>query len=126
MKPTYLHFKSRHELLRIDPASIVYFEADGNYIDIVTINGMRTTVCVSLAQMQQLLSTTLKEQASIFVRIGKKHIVNHTYLFQVDYSKQKLVLSDGVRFAFQINIPKESLRKFKELYVATLEAASAR
>ena len=38
---TELYFNTRDELNRIDVAKIVYFEADGNYTDIVMVNKLR-------------------------------------------------------------------------------------
>lgn len=116
MKAVYLYLNSRDELLRIDISKIVYFEADGNYTNIVLANQLRGVVCMNLARMQEMLSERLKEQASIFVRVGKRHIINHTYVYQINVLRQKLVLSDGERFAFSLDISKEALKKLKELY----------
>ena len=116
MKTVYLYLNSRDELLRIDISKIVYFEADGNYMNIVLANQLRGVVCMNLARMQEMLSERLKEQASIFARVGKRHIINHTYVYQVNVLRQKLVLSDGERFAFSLDISKEALKKLKELY----------
>lgn len=103
-------------MLRIDISKIVYFEADGNYTNIVLANQLRGVVCMNLARMQEMLSERLKEQASIFARVGKRHIINHTYVYQINVLRQKLVLSDGERFAFSLDISKEALKKLKELY----------
>lgn len=116
MKAVYLYLNSRDELLRIDISKIVYFEADGNYTNIVLANQLRGVVCMNLARMQEMLSERLKEQASIFARVGKRHIINHTYVYQINVLRQKLVLSDGERFAFSLDISKEALKKLKELY----------
>ena len=116
MKTVYLYLNSRDELLRIDISKIVYFEADGNYTNSVLANQLRGVVCMNLARMQEMLSERLKEQASIFARVGKRHIINHTYVYQVNVLRQKLVLSDGERFAFSLDISKEALKKLKELY----------
>lgn len=116
MKTVYLYLNSRDELLRIDISKIVYFEADGNYTNIVLANQLKGVVCMNLARMQEMLSERLKEQASIFARVGKRHIINHTYVYQVNVLRQKLVLSDGERFAFSLDISKEALKKLKELY----------
>ena len=75
-EPQYLFLNSRDELLRIDIQNIVYFEADGNYTNIISVNKLKGVVCVNLAQMQKLLSERLLEKANIFARVGKKYIVN--------------------------------------------------
>ena len=116
MKNTYLYLNSRDELLRIDISKIIYFEADGNYTNIILANKLKGIVCMNLAHMQEILSERLKERARIFARVGKKHIINHTYIYQIHVLKQSLILSDGKNFAYQLNISKEALKKLKELY----------
>lgn len=120
MKNRYLHLNSRDEFLRIDISKIVYFEADGNYTNIVLANQLKGVVCMNLAHMQKVLSDNLKEQATVFARVGKKHIINHTYVYQINVLRQKLVLSDGENFTFQLDVSKEALKQLKELYVASL------
>lgn len=116
MENIYLHLNSRDELLRINISNIIYFEADGNYTNIILANKLKGVVCMNLAHMQEILSERLKEQARIFARVGKKHIINHTYIYQINVLKQSLILSDGKNFAYQLNVSKEALKKLKELY----------
>lgn len=120
MKNAYLHLNSRDEFLRIDVSKIVYFEADGNYTNIVLANQLKGSVCMNLAQMQQILSERLKERANIFARVGKKYIINHTFVFQINVLKQKLALSDGANFAYTLDISKEALKNLKELYITAV------
>ena len=117
MKNVYLHFNSRDEFLRIDISKIVYFEADGNYTNIILANKLKGVVCMNLATMKEVLSKNLKENARIFARVGKKYIINHTYVYQINTLRQTLVLSDGENFAYQLEISKEALKKLKNLYV---------
>ena len=116
MKSVYLYLNSRDELLRIDVRKIVYFEADGNYTDVVLVNGLKGVVGMNLARMQEVLSERLRERAAIFARVGKKYIINHTYVYQINVLRQKLVLSDGDHFIFTLDISKEALMRLKELY----------
>ncbi len=120
MNKKYLYLNSRDELYRIDISKIVYFEAEGNYTNVVLSNKLKGAVCMNLAQMQQVLSDSLKESASIFARVGKRYIVNLTYVYQIGVLRQKLTLSDGEVFAYQLNISKEALKKLKELYVNSI------
>lgn len=117
MNKKYLYLNSRDELYRMDISKIVYFEAEGNYTNFVLSNKLKGAVCMNLAQMQQVLSDSLKESASIFARVGKRHIVNLTYVYQIGVLRQKLTLSDGEVFAYQLNVSKEALKKLKEMYV---------
>lgn len=119
MKKIYLHLNTRDEFLRIDISKIIYFEADGNYTNIVLANQLKGIVCMNLAHMQQVLSDSLKEKASVFARVGKRHIINHTYVYQINVLRQKLILSDGENFTFQLDVSKEALKQLKELYVSS-------
>lgn len=120
----YLYLNSRDEFFRVDITKIVYFESDGNYTNILLNNKMRATVCMNLAQMQSILSESLKEDAGIFARIGKRHIINLNYVYQIAILRQKLVLSDGEHFEYQVNISKDALKKLRDMYVSSLSTAS--
>lgn len=119
-KTKYLYLNSRDEFFRVDITKIVYFESDGNYTNIILNNKMRATVCMNLAQMQSILSESLKEAAGTFARIGKRHIINLTYVYQIAILRQKLVLSDGENFEYQINVSKDALKKLRDMYVSHL------
>ena len=119
METNLLFFNSRDELLRIDIAKIVYFEADGNYTDIIMVNKLRAAVCMNLGEMEKALAAQIGAEAKRFMRIGKRFIINMRYVYQVNVLKQQLVLSDYDHFAFQVNISKDALRKMKELMLLT-------
>ena len=112
-----LIFNSRDELLRIDVSKIVYFEADGNYTNIMTVNKIKGYVKLNLGQMEKALAEQLKEKASSFMRIGKRFIVNRSYVYKINIPKQQLILSDFDHFAFQVPISKEALRELKGLVI---------
>lgn len=116
----YLYLNSRDEFFRVDISKIVYFESEGNYTNIILNNKMKATVCMNLAQMQTIISDSLKEGASMFARIGKRHIINLTYVYRIAILRQRLVLSDGENFEYQVSISKEALKKLRDMYVANL------
>lgn len=115
--PQYLFLNSRDELLRINIANIAYFEADGNYTNIVSINNMKGVVCTNLAQMQKRLTENLKEEASVFARVGKKHIVNLRHIFSINTIRQQIILSDGATFSFQLSVGKDALKELKYILI---------
>lgn len=114
-KKQLIYFNSRDELLRIEVDKIVYFEGDGNYTNMVTANKLKAVLGMNLSQMEKTLAERLGERATIFLRIGKRFIINMNYVFQVNVAKQRLVLSDLQGFAFQLPVSKEALKKVKEL-----------
>lgn len=119
-KSKYLYLNSRDEFFRVDISKIVYFESDGNYTNIVLNNQLRATLCMNLSQMQDILSRNLKENATIFARIGKRHIINLQYVYQIAILRQRLVLSDGENFEYTLSISKEALKSLRELFVSQL------
>lgn len=116
----YLYLNSRDEFFRVDITKIVYFESDGNYTNIILNNKMKATVCMNLARMQSILSESLKEAAATFARIGKRHIINLSYVYQIAILRQKLVLSDGENFEYQVSVSKDALKKLRDMYVSNL------
>lgn len=111
----YIFFNSRDELQRIDVSKIVYFEADGNYTDIVMVNKLRASICMNLGEMEKAIAAQIGDEANIFMRIGKRFIINMRYVYSINVLKQQLVLSDYDHFAFQVSISKDALKKMKEL-----------
>lgn len=116
---TYLYFNSRDELQRIEVSKIVYFESDGNYTDIVMVNKLRASVLMNLGEMEKALAAQLGSEAQVFMRIGKRFIVNLQYVYSINVLKQQLILSDYDHFAFQVTISKDALKKMKELMLHT-------
>lgn len=114
-KKQLIFFTSRDELSCIEVNKIVYIEGDGNYVNIVTTNKLKAVIGMNLSQMEKTLAERLGERASIFMRVGKRFIINMNYVFQVNVAKQRLVLSDLQGFAFQLPVSKEALKKVKEL-----------
>lgn len=110
MATGFLYLNTRNELIRLDCSKIVYMEGDGNYTNIVLVNKQKVAVCMNLSNMQQFISESLRERASIFARIGKRFIVNLNFIYKVQPLLQSLVVTDGVHFTFQLCISKEALK----------------
>jgi DNA-binding LytR/AlgR family response regulator len=72
---------------------------------------------INLAHTEEALASQLGENAKIFMRIGKRFIVNMNYIYQVDIQKQTLMLSDCDHFLFQMPVSKEALKGVKELVI---------
>lgn len=123
-KTRYLYLNSRDEFFRVDITKIVYFESDGNYTNIMLSNRMKATICMNLAQMQSILGESLREAAAVFARVGKRHIINLSYVYQIAILRQKLILSDGENFEYHVGISKDALRHLRDMYVCGLSAPS--
>lgn len=114
---TYIFFKSRDELLRIEVSKIVYLESDGNYTVVVMVNKLRASILLNLGEMEKVLATQLGESANMFIRLGRRFIINMQYIHSVNVLKQHLIMSDYEHFTFQLPVSKEALKKMKELMV---------
>ena len=125
MKPTCLFLNARDEFLRIDISRIAYFEADGNYTNIILANGLKGIVCMNLAKMKEVLEASLKEKAAIFARIGKKYIINLSFIFKIDVARQNLVLSDGISFSYSLSLSKDALKGLKDVFVTSISSGKA-
>ena len=125
MKPTCLFLNSRDELLRLDISRIAYFEADGNYTNIMMANGLKGVVCMNLARMKEVLEASLKEKAAIFARIGKKYIINLGFVFKIDVARQNLVLSDGISFSYSLSLSKDALKGLKDVFVTSISSGKS-
>ncbi len=122
MKAKYLYLNTRDEFFRIDVSKIVCFESDGNYTTLLLSNKMKATLCINLSKMQQVLVASLKEDASSFARVGKRHIINLNFVYHIAILRQKLVLSDGESFEYQVSVSKDALKKLREMYLNALQS----
>ena len=121
-KKKFLYLNSRDEFFRVDISKIVYFESDGNYTNIILSDKIKGTVCMNLAQMQSVLSSSLRESASMFARVGKRHIINLNYVYLIAILRQRLTLSDGENFEYTIPVSKDALKKLRDLLVESITA----
>lgn len=119
MTQKLVYFNSRDALIRVDISQIVYFEGDGNYTYIVTVNKMRSCLSMNLSHTEEALASQLGNQAKRFMRIGKRFIVNMSFIYKVDIPKQTLTLSDANQFVFQLPVSREALRNVKDLIIET-------
>ena len=121
-----LLFSTRDELTRIRLERVMYFEADANYTKVVFSNGVTATLLTSLVHLEKLIAGVLIEKNSIFVRIGKRYIINSAYLFQINVLRQRLVLTDlASPYTATLSARKDALRKLKALYTTPVRRSAA-
>lgn len=113
-----LIFNTRDELTRISLEKVCYFEADGNYTSVYFANGVKTSLLTSLVNLEALIGDVFTGSRNLFVRIGKKYIVNTAYIFQINVLRQRLILTDLINpTVYQLPVSKEALRNLKSLYM---------
>ena len=114
---TTLFFNTRDEMVKVKLERVAYFEADSNYCHVVFINGAKSTILTSLVNIETLLIERFKGENPLFIRIGKRYIVNRRFIFQINIPRQRLLLSDYVSpIVLELSISKEALKNLKQLY----------
>ena len=103
------------DLVRIAPDRIVYISSDGNYSTMVQADGEMRMLSYQLGQIEKMISEQLgKEYCRLFIRIGKSIIINRSYVYYINVTRQKLTLSDIRTFSHTVSASKEALKQLKE------------
>lgn len=114
---TTLFFNTRDEMIKVRLERVAYFEADSNYCHVFFINGAKATLLTSLVNIETLLTERFRGDSPMFIRIGKKYIVNKLYIFQINVPRQRLILTDYLTpGVMEISLSKDALRNLKQLY----------
>ena len=121
----FLYFNTRDEFDRIDISRIICFQSDGNYTNVVLTNKLKIVLGISLSKMESYLSSSLKEKASCFARVGKGCIINMNYILRINVLKQYVVLTDYDTSNYQVSISKDALKKLKDIMVKSVLKNSA-
>lgn len=108
---------TRDELNLIDLDLVACIEAKGNYSNIMYIDGNKTLVSLGLSQCESIIKDVFLKNniPNTFVRLGRSVILNNRYLIQINLIKQKITLSDHGTHAYQLTVPKNLLKNYKEL-----------
>ncbi|MBP3516932.1 MAG: LytTR family transcriptional regulator [Parabacteroides sp.] len=112
-----------NELVRVCPERIVYISSDGNYSTMVLHDKTEQVFSFNLSHFQQIIEKQMKEEAALFIRIGKSLIINREYIYKINISRQLLVLADmKIEHTFALSASKEALRQLKQLLENEIEA----
>lgn len=113
---TPIIFNTRDELIKVDIDKMVYAMAEDNYVYMFFRNGQSVMVCMTLQSLEQLIvSVIANANQGVYVRIGRRYIVNINYIMQINLLRQQLVLSDlDVVKPIVLNVSKEALKVLKQ------------
>jgi len=75
------------EMVRVATDEIVYVLADGNYCDMVLINGKRHKMTFQLHFFEENFKLL---RHNPFVRVGRSLIVNKRYIYLINLTEQRL------------------------------------
>ena len=111
-KPIIIY--TANELIRIQPEVIVYAISEGNYTTLVLIDLTKHVFAFNLSHLEKLLQNQLGEEESMFIRTGKRLIINREYVYKVNIGKQHLLLADiRNNISIPLTASKVSLRQLK-------------
>ena len=110
---THLIISTANELLRVAASRIIYISSDGNYSNLLTSGGEIKMVTFQLGQIEEMIHKQLPEVASTFIRIGRSLIVNINHVYQINISRQQLILQDRDNI-YTLSASKEALKALKE------------
>ena len=107
-----IYFNTRDELTRINLADVMCFESDSCYVNIVLRNSLTQTLLASLNNIETITSTLPYPH---FMRVGRKHIINLSYLTHINIQKAQLTLADSTSSRpVTLSASRESLRLLKQ------------
>lgn len=110
-----LIFNWRDELIRIKPDDIVYFEADGNYTNMMLASKKQQLLSMNLSKVMSKLVEVLGSQSDIFERVGRDLIIRKPCLYSIHLIKKQLILTvPGTHLFFELQVSKDALKKLKE------------
>ncbi|MBQ0086783.1 MAG: LytTR family transcriptional regulator DNA-binding domain-containing protein [Bacteroidales bacterium] len=108
------------ELLRVPVDYMMYVSSDGNYSNIITLDGRSRLVCLQLGQVEDIIAEQLGDNGGNFLRLGRSLIINTNYIYLVDVAKQQLILSDCKGSWHELTASREVLIKLKT-YIESLK-----
>ena len=110
-----LIFKWRDEFIQLNPDDIVYFQADGNYSNMMLASRKEQLLTMNLSKVQLTLDEQLGPQSELFERVGRDLIIRKDFIYSIQTLRKKLILSvpNSDKF-FELEVSKEALKKLKE------------
>lgn len=118
--PKHLVITKGTELHRFPLDALFCVSADGNYSQVMTLDGRETLICLQLGQIEDLMNTQLGSSGNRFIRIGRGVIINIDYLHHIDISKQLLIMSDCKVLRKELPASRDALIKLKDYVEQTL------
>ena len=109
------------ELLRVPADRLMYISSDGNYSNVVTLDGRTRLVSLQLGQIEDLIGEQMGDGGENFLRLGRSLIINIDYIYLIDVAKQQLVLSDCNGSWHELTASREVLIKLKAYIEAIMK-----
>lgn len=107
--PAKIKLNTRAGYMLIDPAEVVFCEADGNYTHIQLTSGTRETCTQNLGNIEELL------EGGTFFRASRSYLLNLKYLSRV-YRKSNQCLLEYPGDSFSIKIPAQKIKMLESIF----------
>lgn len=107
--PIYLYLGGHDEMYVINLEMVMYFQADDHYSHVFYASGSAFMVSFGLSQIESFIAKQHPDQ-SCFLRLGRKYIVNMSFLFHINTIKQVVLLTDMNGTSHSLHIAKPVLR----------------
>ena len=111
--PKNLCLGGHDEMYVINLEMVMYFQADDHYSHVFYATGATFMVSFGLSRIETLITEHYPNQTS-FYRLGRKYIVNMSYLFHINTIKQVVLLTDMNGTTHSLHISKPVLRELIE------------
>jgi DNA-binding LytR/AlgR family response regulator len=102
-------------LIRVQPKDIVYIESEGSYSNMFLFDGRRHIFSFNLSSFEKMLEAQLGTEAQTFIRVGKCLIINYTYIYDINLSRQELTLSGFKQDNIVLTASKDALKALKKM-----------
>lgn len=107
----WLRISTSTELVRVQTDDIVFVRADGNYSEILLYNAKRHVMTFQLHFFEE---TFRRLKDNFFVRVGRSLIVNRNYIYLINLTEQKMMLTGGkLTGEYEVRASKDALRDLK-------------
>jgi len=106
----YFLYSTPTSLLHFDAETLMYVQADGNY---VTLHFRDSSTKVLTMQLHDFENLLVRKTPGKFSKVGRSLIVNLKFVFSINITRQELVISDKVMFTHTLSPSKKALEEFK-------------
>lgn len=107
----WLRISTSTELVRVLTDDIVFVHADGNYSNVLLYNGKKHTMTFQLHFFEETFN---RLKNNFFIRIGRSLIVNKNYIYLINITEQKMILTGGkLNGEYEVKASKDALKDIK-------------
>lgn len=108
----FIKIINKSELTRVRPDDVLYFEADGNYTNMVLRTGRVFKFTKLIKDFASLLNGL---DNNPFTRVGRSYLVNRNYIFQINVKKQHIILGgNGMSTEKELSTKREPIHELME------------